>query len=48
MNIGNRVAIYGRTSSYDGRQEVENQLGELRRLTAVQGEGEFAVDFGVD
>jgi DNA invertase Pin-like site-specific DNA recombinase len=37
MNSGNRVAIYGRTSSSDGRQEVENQLGELRRFAAAKG-----------
>ncbi len=37
MNSGNRVAIYGRTSSSDGRQEVENQLGELRRFAAARG-----------
>jgi DNA invertase Pin-like site-specific DNA recombinase len=37
MNVGRRVALYGRTSSSDSRQEVENQLGELRRFSAAQG-----------
>jgi hypothetical protein len=36
MNASNRVAIYGRVSSCDGRQEVENQLDELRRFAATQ------------
>jgi DNA invertase Pin-like site-specific DNA recombinase len=46
MNSGNRVAIYRRTSSSDGHQEVENQLGELRRFAAARGEiaGEYVDD----
>lgn len=31
-----RAAIYGRVSTKDGRQEVENQLVELRRFAASQ------------
>lgn len=37
MNTASRVAIYGRVSTTDGRQEVENQLDELRRFAATQG-----------
>ena len=32
-----RAAIYGRVSTDDGRQDVENQLAELRRFAANQG-----------
>ena len=32
MNTASRVAIYGRVSTTDGRQDVDNQLDELRRL----------------
>ena len=32
-----RTAIYGRVSTADGRQEVNNQLDELRRFAAMQG-----------
>ena len=32
-----RAAIYGRVSTADGRQEVDNQLNELRRFAATQG-----------
>lgn len=32
-----RVGIYARISTKDGRQEVENQLAELRRFAAAQG-----------
>ena len=32
-----RCGIYGRVSTKDGRQEVENQLSELRRFVASQG-----------
>jgi predicted site-specific integrase-resolvase len=32
-----RAALYARVSTSDGRQEVENQLSELRRLAATQG-----------
>lgn len=31
-----RAAIYARVSTADGRQEVENQLAELRRFAALQ------------
>jgi DNA invertase Pin-like site-specific DNA recombinase len=31
-----RAAIYARVSTSDGRQEVENQLAELRRFAATQ------------
>jgi len=31
-----RVAIYGRISTSDGRQEVDNQLNELRQFAARQ------------
>ena len=31
-----RAAIYGRVSTSDGRQEVDNQLGELRQFAAQQ------------
>lgn len=31
-----RAAIYGRVSTADGRQEVHNQLDELRRFAATQ------------
>jgi DNA invertase Pin-like site-specific DNA recombinase len=31
-----RAAIYGRVSTADGRQEVENQLDDLRRFAATQ------------
>lgn len=37
MNTASRAAIYGRVSSSDGRQEVENQLDELRRFVGTQG-----------
>ena len=32
-----RAALYGRISTADGRQEVDNQLDELRRFAATQG-----------
>jgi DNA invertase Pin-like site-specific DNA recombinase len=32
-----RVALYGRVSTSDGRQEVENQLAELRHFAERQG-----------
>jgi DNA invertase Pin-like site-specific DNA recombinase len=32
-----RAAIYGRVSTADGRQDVENQLAEFRRLAATHG-----------
>ncbi len=32
-----RVALYARTSTSDGRQEVENQLSELRQFAERQG-----------
>lgn len=32
-----RVALYARTSTSDGRQEVDNQLSELRQFAARQG-----------
>lgn len=32
-----RVAIYARVSTSDGRQEVENQLSELRLFAKRQG-----------
>jgi DNA invertase Pin-like site-specific DNA recombinase len=31
-----RAAIYARVSTTDGRQDVENQLAELRRFAATQ------------
>ena len=31
------AAIYARVSTADGRQDIENQLGELRRFAATQG-----------
>ena len=31
-----RAAVYGRVSTSDGRQEVENQLADLRRFAAAQ------------
>lgn len=37
MNTASRVAIYGRVSTTDGRQDVENQLNELRRFAATKG-----------
>src|ERR1700722_10608548 len=37
MNTASRVAVYGRVSTTDGRQDVENQLDELRRFAATQG-----------
>jgi DNA invertase Pin-like site-specific DNA recombinase len=33
----NKAAIYARVSTSDGRQEVENQLAELRRFASSQG-----------
>jgi DNA invertase Pin-like site-specific DNA recombinase len=32
-----KAAIYARVSTADGRQDVENQLVELRRFSAPQG-----------
>jgi DNA invertase Pin-like site-specific DNA recombinase len=32
-----RAAIYARISTADGRQDTENQLGELRRFASIQG-----------
>lgn len=32
-----RVAVYARVSTADGRQETENQLGELRRFAESSG-----------
>jgi len=32
-----RAAIYARVSTSDGRQEVDNQLGELRQFVQLQG-----------
>ncbi len=37
MAAGMRIAIYARVSTADGRQEVENQLAELRRFAGTQG-----------
>lgn len=34
---GFRAAVYGRVSTSDGRQEVDNQLSELRRFASTQG-----------
>jgi len=40
VHLGNpsrRVAIYARVSTSDGRQDADNQLGELRRFADSQG-----------
>ena len=35
-----RAALYGRVSMNNGRQDTENQFGQLRQFAATQGETE--------